>query len=888
MTPEMFFDWLGREGGALLSWWLLTAAAGAAVFPLLFRLLGGLPGRGYPLARAAGLMIIGYLFWLLNNLGLLRNTPGAVALCALVVAVVGVVAYLTAPDRPALATWWRASRPLVIVTELLFVALFVGWALVRALNPDLTATEKPMEMAFLSAVMRSEQFPANDPWLSGYAISYYHFGYILIGTLGNLSGVSNGLAFNLGVALLFALTGVGAFGVAYELVAARGARRAALYVGLLACTFAVIMGNLGTALIEVPYHTRASADYLAFFNVEERDGTPGGCAPSGSADPATWCYWWWFRQSRIVRDLDLSGNPIAIQPITEFPQFSFVLADMHPHVLALPFACLALALMLNLVLNRRRLHFWEFALYALCVGGMVFLNSWDAVYIVLLIGAEALRRLINNGTGWFTSEDWLGIGAFAVGLAALTALLYLPFFIGFRSQAAGIVPNLLWPTRVQNYLLMFGTFVFILGAFLLVEARRAGTRLNTAFALRAGVIVLALLALAMVLMGVVAWVRPDTRGAVFQAVDDSGGFGVAALQVLLRRGDGLPLHLLLFTMLLLAAARLFARPPRLEDDAPTEARAVITYTPPTGFALLIIAAGIVLSAAPDFAYLRDGFGVRINTVFKLYYQTWLLWSIAAAYALWSLLAAPARKAVEEEGAAFKAKMAWQLPTWARTATLISSAALIGLGLLYAPTAVFSRAVREGGHWASAGEPLTLDGARSQALSDDEYQAIRCLAATAQGDQDVVAEATRTRLAYRGDYGRVSALTGIPTLLGWDNHQGQWRGGTFAEANTLVYTRNGQQFSETRAEAIATLYYTTDLSEAVGVIDRYGITYIYVGPTELTDFRYAEWDAQRQGGSFENPGLAKFAPLTPICAFGNVRVYTADSVRALAAASAEAR
>src|SRR5260221_9793927 len=102
----------------------------------------------------------------------------------------------------------------------------VIWPTVRALNPGLTATEKPTEMAFMSAIRRSATFPPHDPWMSGYAISYYHFGYIIIAMLANLSGVTNGVAFNLALPLLFALTGLGAFGAAYDLVVARLQHRA--------------------------------------------------------------------------------------------------------------------------------------------------------------------------------------------------------------------------------------------------------------------------------------------------------------------------------------------------------------------------------------------------------------------------------------------------------------------------------------------------------------------------------------------------------------------------------------------------------------------------------------------------------------------------------------
>ena len=90
---SMFFDWLGREGGSIISWWLLTLFAGVAVYPLFFRLAGALPSRGYPLARAAGLMLVAFVFWILNIIGLLQNSPGSTLVAALIVLIVGLVSF---------------------------------------------------------------------------------------------------------------------------------------------------------------------------------------------------------------------------------------------------------------------------------------------------------------------------------------------------------------------------------------------------------------------------------------------------------------------------------------------------------------------------------------------------------------------------------------------------------------------------------------------------------------------------------------------------------------------------------------------------------------------------------------------------------------------------
>ena len=93
--------------------------------------------------------------------------------------------------RPLVA-WLQANRWLVLATELLFLVVLVGWAAFRAYNPDIAGTEKPMEFAFVNGILRSPLFPPQDPWLSGYGISYYYFGYVMLAALVNLTGVDPG------------------------------------------------------------------------------------------------------------------------------------------------------------------------------------------------------------------------------------------------------------------------------------------------------------------------------------------------------------------------------------------------------------------------------------------------------------------------------------------------------------------------------------------------------------------------------------------------------------------------------------------------------------------------------------------------------------------------
>ncbi|MBN1200705.1 MAG: hypothetical protein JXJ20_02500 [Anaerolineae bacterium] len=915
MDYSLIIAWLGREGGDILTWWWLATLAGLAVWPLLYRVMGGLPDRGYTLARTAGLMLTGFVFWFLGSLGLLRNTVGGMVFAWLVVLAIGLVVFFNWDERPPVWDWLREHAALIIVTELLFAALLVGWAMYRAHNPEMRSTEKPMEIMFLNGIRRSEVFPPNDPWMSGYAISYYYFGYLIMAMLADLGSVGSGIAFNLTIALLFALAGIGALGVVYNLVRAHGARRvrqgAAIGAGMLGLCLLILMGNLGTALVEFPYNGYTpglvNADYFDFWDVEDRAGTyttvnedgqvvtlpvdsDQDMVPNWDDDPKDldeWSFTWGmgWRYSRTVQDRALpteeypDGEPIDVQPIAEFPNFSFVLADIHPHVLALPFALLAIGLALNLVLGGRDLLRWEYPLYAIWVGGMIFMNSWDAIYLPLLVGAEALRRMIRNGTGTLHLKDLGQMTLFALALGALTVLFYLPWLISFSSQAHGILPNVIFPTRWSQFFLQFGPFLVILTVFLAVELRRAGTRFNW----QAGLLALAVIACAAVLatfvLGVSAWSDDGMRNAVWSIVNGSGGWRDVIPETLARRASALPSELLLLAMVYVVVGRLFAVPvPRQYGEA-AQVTPRTNYSPATGFALLLVGAGAVLTFAPDFVYLHDNFSVRINTVFKLYYQGWILFSLAGAFAVWSVLAGKMPLPGTERGD----KPAIQPGVLVgRVVYGLVVIVFVGAGLLYPVLATRGRALVDTGRLRKQDEiaaceaaggtdcptlpDLTLDGA-AQMVSADEYAAIQCLDALEDGSDAVLVEAPGG--AYAPDYSRFAGLTGIPTLIGWQNHERQWRGDTYPEV-TDARVEDGQY--RDRATDVQELYTTLDWEQAWYVIDRYGIDYIVVGSAErqmIRELASGNTNLQSQYGE----GLRKFAQVfDPVCETGSAVVY----------------
>src|SRR5512134_3011038 len=201
---------------AFLAWYVVLILLGWLTFPQGFYLFPALADRGYTLARAFGLLLWGYIFWLFASFRIAQNDMGGLLLGLVILG--GLSAWAFMNCRSEIASWYRENRRLVLTAEGLFLFAFGFMAFVRAANPEIVGTEKPMELMFINGIMNSPSFPPRDLWLSGYSISYYHFGYVMASMLALFTGVPATIAFNLMIALIFGLSAVGAYGILYNLL----------------------------------------------------------------------------------------------------------------------------------------------------------------------------------------------------------------------------------------------------------------------------------------------------------------------------------------------------------------------------------------------------------------------------------------------------------------------------------------------------------------------------------------------------------------------------------------------------------------------------------------------------------------------------------------------
>ncbi len=695
-----------------LAWWVVLSGLGLGAWPFTRRLLGALPGQGWAWSRVFGLLGLGYLAWVGGAVGLVPNTRPALLFAGLAAA-----GGLWLLDRADSLRTLRGLGPAFLGgSEAVFAVGFFGGAAVRSLFPEVRHTEQPMDLALLNAAFRAEHFPPPDPWLAGHPVSYYYFGYLLMALLAKVAGTPTSVGYNLGLAAIFGLAAQGAFGLGYALARLNGSSEIrAVLAGLLGPVCLLLAAN-GVVILEV----------LRTYGVPVEWAGIKDLAGSGPALTSPEAGWWWWRSTRVIDTLAADGKTSLDYTIAEFPLFSFILGDLHPHVMALPFGLGAVALSLAVLLaggdpgpGLKTATGWF-------LGGLGFINTWD---LPTFGGLVVLARALGP-----TRETWARRLLAAAELGAVLGLLaiglYLPFYLTLESQVQGVAPVGPVGTRPHHLALFWGPLLAPLVGWLILEARPSRGAL-------------------LPLLPVLLWAAWSFR---------SGPFAAGRLAQLVPQ-------------LLLAAA---AAGPAFGEAKRPAAR----------FAGLLAFAGAMLVLGVELFYLRDAFGTRMNTVFKLYYQAWTLQGLASAAAFYLLLGSRP----------------------GRVAAAVAAFALAP-SLLYGPLAVWSRSLERTG-------PPTLDGLAFLRLTQpDEAAALDWLWANVSG-VPVIVEAVGPSY---GELGRVSARTGLPTILGWPGHEAQWRG--------------SDRLFRGRDRDVDAVYAGRDPARLRELLARYRVRYVYFGEPE---------------------------------------------------------
>ncbi len=857
-------DWVPMVAKALFwslsqrqtyAWWFAVLVVGLAAFPLTFAFFRFLPDRGYAFTKPLGLALATYLLWIGATVGILPNNRGSIILILVGMALASLV--VASRRRDELRAFIRERLYYIVLIEALFALALVVAISLRSYVTEINWNEKPMDFEFLNSILRADSFPPKDAWLSGQTIPMYIFGHHMIATLTELTGISSAITFNLGVALIAALAAIGAFGLVYNLLIVRARARTAILFGLVAVGLLLVLANIEGVFELFRRHGIGNQTFYNLLGMNGLDGPmdcgkyPGNCT---EWYPTEWFSTWW-RATRVATDYDWR----------EFPSFTFVMGDLHAHLLSIPFVLMAMGVALNTLRWRgplaapiwagipqrlrsagqrfgrsstgrasdiavssplrlplpvssaaaaaldlgasawEGLAFWvahplRLVAAGILVGALGFTNLWDLpVLFFLVMAMAAARNYLNEGR---LNAAVLGqtIG-FAIPLAGLAVLLYAPFYLDFHpaGSGGGILPLEVYgapaaaslATKPHHFFYFWATILWPTGSFVVVALgswRQSRSMLR--WAMLPALIPFALWA--------------------FLVTAHEGPVGFAH-EVAARRSWWLTLAFLLaaVTVASLAFGRFLNARAREDENQQSML-----------FALALAGVGLLLLLGTELYWAKDPTGFRANTVFRLNYQAWILFSISAAFGLHYILSS------------------WRLPDMLaftrRFAWVAITIVLLGAGLVYPVIASMNRT------YGFTVNP-ELDGLAFVSRSEpEEYEALRWLLENVKGTPVILETVGSDYLLF----GRVSSRTGIPTVLGWPDHEWRWRGSWQPQGGERP--KDGSWCPSVRCFDVERAYKTTSPEEARAILEKYNVEYVYIGGLERQ--QYGE------------EGLAKFADL----------------------------
>jgi len=824
---------------AAVLWYVVITLLGWMVYPSLRIATKGLSDRGYGVSKIAGMALLAYFAWLGGSVGI-PFTRLNILLVVVFLLVINLIAWWF--QREEIARDLKEKRNLFGILEITFLVLFLAFLAIRLGNPDLwhpyKGGEKPMDFSYFNAVLKSTSFPPYDPWFAGGYINYYYYGFVLVGTPVKLLGITPSVAYNLILPTLFSLFGTAAFSIGYSLIDSMyfseyekflpvlkrkilnthmvsedpalilpsdvtddeyisdkvesvkpisekvteeippvshpPVNPIAFVAGIASTLIILILGNLGTirmiwhgfVRLGSPTGTLESSTYLdrfiwTFTGINKMIGGAHFPYPPGD--------WYW-----------IPSRAIPGESITEFPLFTFLYADLHAHMIALPLTLAVIAWTLAMVLRGwvwkkedERIPAWVQLVISLFFGGLFIgalrpTNTWDfPTYLAIGCIGLAFTGLLNKRHAPLLSKELKGwqhklieIGIAVGSLVFFAFILYQPFAAWFGQGYNAID---LWEgtrTPSWSYFTHWGLFLVLILSWFIQEtydwlANTPVSSLNhlkpykTLIGILA--VVIGLIPVGLVIYGVgIAWMA----------------FPLAAWAGILMLRTGQP-----------AAKR---------------------------FVLFLIGTALVLTLAVETIVLVGDIG-RMNTVFKFYLQAWTLLAISSAFAF--ILVIPRR-------------IEW--PDWLNTGWQIVVSVLIFCAALF-PLLATTDKINDR---ISPTAPHSLDGAaymKSAVYNDggvdinlnDDYEAIQWMQQNVKGSP-VIVEANTVEYRWGS---RFTIYTGLPGVVGWNWHQRQQRSVVSSDVVT------------TRVEEIKQFYLTSDPDEARKFLQKYNVHYIVFGQLE---------------------------------------------------------
>lgn len=692
----------------ILKWFLVFLFIGTAFLPLTFSIFESLKDKGYIFSKIIGLGVVSYCVFLTGVIRIAKFSEFSVFTTIIIFFLINYGVFIL--KKQHLLPILRKNMRIFLLEEVIFLAGLIFWSYIRANNPDTHGLEKFMDFGFLNSILRSDYFPPKDMWYSPFPINYYFFGHLTAAVLTKLSTIPPYITYNLMLAALFALTFTASFSIGVNLFGKINAFVKTLIAGLISAFLVALGGNL--TVIYTFFKPYAPADNpIPFWQLPFSPFT----FPNN---------YWYPNATRFIH-----------HTIHEFPIYSFVVSDLHGHVLDIPFVLLTI-LVIFIFLNSKKILLWNLIFLSFLFAVMYMTNAWDGlIYFLLTLILLAVSNFYKGHNLIFSGPDIYRF--FKQIFIILFGFIFfsLPFSINFKPFVSGI--GILCSPSFLTDIGRLGPFLFE--------------------------------------------VNHCQRTPFWQFLMLYGFF-------------------YFFVISFIFFLRFQKRYQFSKNDL---------------FVLMLIILSTILILAPEFIYVKDIYPdyYRANTMFKLVYEAFILLSLSCAYILVKLISNIKRRII-------------LIPF------SIISLALLSLVLIYPVFAVNSY------YRDLSTKDKTLDGITYLSiLYPNDYALINWLNKNIQG-QPVILEANGDSYT---DYARISANTGLPTVVGWSVHEWLWRG---------TYDIVAPRIAD-----VQTLYTTNNLSVAKGLIKKYDISYVVVSGLERQKYPKLNESIFKQLGKiiFESKG-----------------------------------
>lgn len=792
---------LSSDFQPLISWWLTLLSITITFYPVLGLVFQKFHDGGWIFSKAIGLALSGYMMWFLSSIHLLKfnhnHTVAVLYLCLLINIGIVIVYYYLIPKEGKKRTpiyelyqFDLDKLKSMLTVEIMFFVIFFLWIYIRGFRPEVSNTESPMDYGFMAAMMRADYLPAQDIWLSGKPINYYYVGQYMATFLTKLSNVRLQEGYNLSLMTIASMGFTLAYSLIYnvmftflsdlslpkrktlmqpiEFVRKKVNRFWCVLSGLIASIAVIFAGNM---------------HYVIYYHIIKFIQRKVIHKPVSN-------YYW----PDSTRYIGYNPEVAHDKTIHEFPSYSFILGDLHAHVVNIIFVLSVLGLLYTYLLNRkakmddlrlgvsiRRPKLMKEAFHPIIlllgffIGLFHMTNFWDYPIYFVVCGAILL---FSNAVLYQFSLDTLKLTVMhAVVIITTAEIVALPFTVKFDQISTRICLTD-YRTKPLQLLVLWGLPILVVTYYVIARYRDLK---HEGFITKKG---------------------REYYKKKFEKKKKK-----------IEKKKNLS-HEVRDTSLVVFTGeknKLF----QLIEHLPIADLFIVTVG--------LCAIGLII--LPEVIYVEDIYGdyKRANTMFKLTYQGFIMFGLCMGYILVRGL------------------------SYARF-VIRRVATITGLILLfwtaYYPVTAINMWL---GNIFKSENYKNIDSMEfMKNRCNDDYAAINWLNENVSGTK-VITEAYG---ASYSEYNRISAFTGLPTLIGWQTHEQLWRSGALGDFPPIITERQ---------EDTTSIYSSEDRNEVLYYLKKYDVDYIYLGSKEAEQFGSINNELLKQLGEivfYSEPGSDK--------------------------------